>query len=381
MKRKILFVVLAIITALFLWLMKPSNDYLRRALRYQLPGIKDYEHFENRVVKASNPQPWNFTNDYNAAAIPDSLIPDFDKYKTVAYLVVKDGKIFFEKYWEDYGPASLSNSFSAAKSIVSLLVGCALDEGKLKSVDQPMGEYLPWLAEFEGRKLTLKDLLAMSAGIDWAEEYASATSVTTKAYYGRNLPELMQQVKMVAKPGETYYYQSGVTQLLALVLTQATGKTLSDYASEKLWTPMGAEHDALWMLDKKNGMEKAYCCFNSNARDFARFGQLILNKGRWNDSVVVSEKYMTDATAAASWLKDGKTGKPVDFYGYQFWRLNFRGDDVLYMRGIYGQYVFAVPAKNMVVVRLGHLRSDERTEDNLPTDILTWLETAWSMVK
>ncbi len=381
MKRKITIAILALLTALFFWLMTPQNHYLRRALRYQTPNIDDYTIFENRVVKAGNPQPWGFEKREVPLSIPERLMPDFEKYKTVAYLIVRDGNICFERYWEDYGPASLSNSFSMAKSIVSLLVGCALDEGKIGSVDQPVSDYLPWLTSFDGVTLTLKDLLTMSAGVDWQEEYASATSITTKAYYGDNLPALMQQVQLVSKPGQTYYYQSGVTQLLAQILTMATGKTLSDYASEKLWTPMGAEHDALWMLDKKEGVEKAYCCFNSNARDFARFGQLMLNGGRWNDSVVVSEKYLTEATTAASWLKDAKTGKPVDFYGYQFWRMKFRGDDVLYMRGIYGQYVFAVPAKNMVVVRLGHLRSDERTEDNLPTDILLWLEAAWEMVK
>lgn len=359
--------------------MMPQNHYLRRAIVHQIPDIDDYTLFENRVVRAANPQPWGFEKREVPLTIPQRLIPEFDKYKTVAFLVARNGNIAFERYWEDYGTASLSNSFSMAKSIVSLLVGCALDEGKIKSVDEPVSRYLPWLTSFDSVTLTVKDLLTMSAGIDWQEEYSSATSITTKAYYGNDLTALMRQVKMIAKPGEVYYYQSGVTQLLAQILSIATGKTLSDYASEKLWTPIGAEHDALWMLDKKDGVEKAYCCFNSNARDFARFGQLILNKGKWNDSAVVSEKYLTEATQAASWLRDSKTGKPVDFYGYQFWRMRFRGDDVLYMRGIMGQYVFAIPAQNMVVVRLGHLRSENRTEDNLPADILVWLEAAYDM--
>jgi CubicO group peptidase (beta-lactamase class C family) len=126
----------------------------------------------------------------------------------------------------------------------------------------------------------------MSAGVEWDESYSSLFSKTTQAYYGKDLWKLALTEKLIEKPGVRFNYQSGVSQILAFVLQKATDKNISDYASEKLWTPMEAEEDALWSLDRKDGHEKAYCCFNTNARDFARFGQLILNKGVWDGDQV-----------------------------------------------------------------------------------------------
>lgn len=373
--RFIFFVILAVV----FWLMAPGNHYLRRALIHLTPNIDDYKIFDNRVVRAANPLPWDISPVYNSVELPEKHLRQFDKYKTVAYLIVKDKQIQFEKYWDGYNEKSLSNSFSMAKSIVSLLAGCAIDEGAIESVDEKVSKYLPWITPFNGRELTIKDLLTMSAGINWDEQYTSAFSITTKAYYGDNLDEIVRSLNVVEMPGERFNYQSGVTQLLARVVSIAINGNISDYASRKLWTPMGAEKSALWMLDKVNGEEKAYCCFNSNARDFARFGQLILNNGSWNGKQLISEKYIKEATSPATYLYNPKTDRPLDTYGYQWWLMTHRGEQVIYMRGIYGQYVFAVPSKNMVVVRLGHKRSDEKTADDVPVDVLTWLDAAWDI--
>ncbi|MCL2155543.1 MAG: serine hydrolase, partial [Leptospirales bacterium] len=181
--------------------------------------------------------------------------------------------------------------------------------------------------------------------------------------------------------GVRHRYQSGVTELLSLIVANAVGTTLSEYASEKLWTPIGAEHDALWSLDRDNGIEKAYCCFNTNARDFARIGQLILNKGKWNGKQVISEKFINEATTPAVWLKDGDTERNVDFYGYQWWRLVRNGIEVKYARGIQGQYIFVIPEKKMVVVRLGHKREVKIENNyNYPKDVEMWIDTAIEIV-
>ena len=188
-------------------------------------------------------------------------------------------------------------------------------------------------------------------------------------------------MKEIEEPGVNFIYQSGVTQLLALIVEKATGENISSYVSRKLWTPINAEEDALWSLDKKGGIEKAYCCFNSNARDFARFGQLILNKGSWNGKQLISEYYLKEATTPDSSLLFKEYNEKNLCYGFQFWHLTYQEMDIPYMRGILGQYVFVIPALNAVVVRLGHKRSDNRTDQHYPDDINIWLGTAIDMIR
>ncbi|MDD4644605.1 MAG: serine hydrolase [Bacteroidales bacterium] len=349
-----------------------SPQYLKRALIYQKVNIDDYKIFDNRTVAAGNYQPWDEAPGYKQKSIPEVYKPVFDKYKTVAFVVVRDQKIQLEQYWDGYSAESLSNSFSMAKSIISLLIGIALDEGDIKSVDQPVGDYLPEFKEGDKSKITIRHLLEMSSGLSWDEAYASAFSMTTKAYYGNDLPGLVLNQTLQREPGKFFEYKSGNTQLLALILARATGRSVSAFASEKLWKPIGAHYDALWSIDKVYGVEKAYCCFNSNARDFARFGQLILNHGQWNGRQVVSESYLNQALAPVSHLVDA-SGKNVGYYGWQWWMMKRRNYQLFYMRGLNGQYVVVVPELNSVIVRLGHKRAKERIDGN-PADILTWID-------
>jgi CubicO group peptidase (beta-lactamase class C family) len=141
---------------------------------------------------------------------------------------------------------------------------------------------------------------------------------------------------------------------------------------------MGAEQDALWCLDHENGLEKAFCCFNSNARDFARWGQLVLNDGSWNGKQLISETYLKQSISPADYLTD-ETGKKVDYYGFQWWIIDYKGYQIPYMRGLLGQYVFAIKEKNAVVVRLGHKRSDELIGPNRK-DIFVYLDAAFNIL-
>lgn len=347
-------------------------QYLRKALVYQQAGIEDYKIFDNRVVIAGNHQPWPEVPGYDQRAVPDQYVSTFEDLKTVAFLVVKDEKIVFEKYWDGYSADSKSNSFSMAKSIVSLLIGIAIDEGYIKSVDQLVGDFLPEFHEGDKAKITIRHLLEMSSGLSWDEAYSSAFSMTTKGYYGKDLASLVLTQEAVKEPGKFYDYKSGNSQLLAIILERATRQKVSSYASEKLWKPMGASHDAFWSLDRSNGVEKAFCCFNTNARDFARFGQLMLFSGNWYGHQLVSESYVMQSLAPAIHLTDD-TGEKVDYYGWQWWLVNHKGHAIYYMRGINGQYVFVVPNLRTVIVRLGHKRSSERI-DNIPSDVFTWLD-------
>ncbi len=373
--------ILLIVCCIGGYLVLPSNYYLRRALTHLLPKIDQYPIFENRTVKAGDPQPWIQSEAYNTVSIPEKQLPVFEQLGTVAYVIIKDSTLLFEQYWEDYSPESHSNSFSMAKSIVSLAIGAAIDDGFIKDVDQPVSDFFPEFQGYNGKLLTLRHLLTMSAGVDFDEAYSSPFSPTTKLYYGDDLQQIAFGMKEIEEPGVNFIYQSGVTQLLAFIVEKATGENISSYVSRKFWTPMNAEEDALWSLDKKDGIEKAYCCFNSNARDFARFGQLILNEGDWNGRQLISSSYLKEATTPDTSLLFKEYNETNHCYGFQFWHLTYNGMEIPYMRGILGQYIFIIPDLNAVVVRLGHKRSETRSDQHYPDDIDTWLGAAVEMIQ
>ena len=167
--------------------------------------------------------------------------------------------------------------------------------------------------------------------------------------------------------------------MLALIVEKASGKSVSDYASEKLWKPLGAEHPALWSVDRPEGIEKAYCCFNSTATDFARIGQMVLDSGQFNNQQIISKEYLKQATVPANWLK-GEERDSLDYYGYQFWMLTHKGHKIIYARGILGQYIFIIPSLNAVVVRLGAERSKVIIRHE-PSDIFTYLDAAFVLIE
>ena len=283
----ILVVLLILVAAIFI----TGKTYLFKAAWYYTADIDDYKIFDNNIVQTGRPQPWMKAAGYNKIVYPESLDQKLAKDKTIALAVIKNDSLLFEKYWSGYSDTSRSGSFSVAKSITSLLIGAALKEGKIKSLDQHVNDFIPEFKEGLKAKLTIKHLLTMSSGSNWNESYSDPFSVTTEAYYGKDLYKTATSVKIIKEPGTYHLYQSGNTQLLGLILEKATGKTLSEYASEKIWQPIGAEHPALWSTDKKGGYEKAYCCFNSNVRDFARIGQLMLDSGKWKGVPIIDSAY------------------------------------------------------------------------------------------
>ena len=291
-------------------------------------------------------------------------------------MLIKNDSIRQEHYWDGYGPESLSNSFSVAKIIVSTLIGIAVKDGHIKSINQPVADFLPEFRKNGKQNITIRHLLMMSSGLNWDESYSSPISMTTEAYYGSDLRELIARLRPEELPGLSFSYKSGDTQVLAFVLEAATGKDLSDYASERLWQRIGATQAAEWSTDKENGDEKAYCCFFSNARDFARLGKLYLNNGIWNGDTLLPAGYVTAATTAHQ-LPDA-TGKPTDFYGLHWWIYpNLSGERIVYARGILGQYIALVPSRNLIMVRLGHKRGEK--EGNHYSDLRVLLEYTLQM--
>lgn len=351
-----------------------SNTYLKGRSG---PAIDESKIFANREIKANNYQAWAKAIDYNVKKIPDSLLNKLENYKTVAFFVAKNDSVKFEQYWEGYSEESQSNSFSMAKSILGVLTGIAIKEGKIKNVNQKVSDFLPQFKEGKKNEITIKHLLTMSSGIDFDEDYINPLAYPAAAYYGSDLEKLTYKYDAKEEPGKVFKYLSGDSQLLAFVIEKAVGKTVSEYAQEKLWNTIGAKTNALWNLDKENGHEKAFCCFNAAAPDFARIGNLYLHSGNWKGKQIIDSSYIAESIIPANLLEeDGTTNTR---YGYQWWILNYKNHAVFYMRGILGQYVFVIPDLKMVVCRLGHKRDKPKDSKLTPKDIYLYLDIALSM--
>ena len=361
------------------WIHMADKNYLYKAVLYNFADIDDRDIFHQREIDAPRKaQPWPLASNYNKVKLPPSLTKLHQDLGSVAFLLVHNDSILYEQYWDGYSSKSLSNSFSVAKSIVSMLVGIAIKDGHIKSVNQPVGDFLPEFKAGKKANITIKHLLWMSSGLNWDESYGSPLSVTTEAYYGTDLKKVIGRLQAVEEPGEEFSYKSGDTQVLAMVLQAATGKSLSKLAEEKLWKPLGAAHDAEWSLDRPGGLEKAYCCFYSNARDFARLGKLYLHNGIWNRDTIVPPAYIK-ASLTPSSLIDKRDQEKVNFYGYQWWLLpGYKGQNVFYARGILGQYIIVIPEKNIVMVRLGKERA-ERVGKH-PGEVLDMIDAANELV-
>lgn len=357
--KRILTTVLALVVLINVYIILTGQFYVYTALYYNYENIDDWKIFHNREVATANSQDFPKHKDYNTQALKSSYVKWLEDYKSVSFLAIKNDSVMHEQYWNSYGPNSKSGSFSMAKSIVSVLVGIAVDEGKIKSIDEPVSNYISSFKEGDKSKITIKHLLQMSSGFDWEESYANPFALTTEAYYGSDLDMIANSLKVATEPGKSFNYQSCNQIILQQILQKATGKNLSDYLSEKLWKPLQANHNASWSTDKEDGNEKAFCCINSNARDFARIGLLFLHQGNWKGKQIISKEWVAQSITPAA-IND-EHGKPCDFYGLSWWltKIQYQGKEhqVYYMRGVLGQYTLVIPDYNLVIVRLGEMRS------------------------
>lgn len=339
---------IGIIIVSFLFLM--TSCQLGRFVFYNFADINDHKKFQSRQLKADSLK-FNFYFT-NKGEFPKELndIP-FDKYlennKTVAFLIIRNDTIQYEKYFKGYDKENIVPSFSMAKSVTSILIGCAIDQGLIKSVDEPITNFIPEIKKNGFEKVTIKHLLQMTSGIKFNESYVNPFGDAASFYYGLNLRKEIGKMKLKSEPGKKFEYVSGNTQLLGLVLERSLqGKTITSYLQEKLWTPLGMEYDATWSIDrKKNGLEKTFCCLNARARDFAKIGRLYKNKGNWNGKQIVSQKWVEEST------KLDTTDGSVNFYQYQWW-LPTPNEDFM-AEGILGQFVYVNPSKDLIIVRLG----------------------------
>lgn len=375
LRRRTVMVLIPIGLVLIILLLLP--DYTRRALIYWYADTDDYKIFQNSVVHAGTPYEWPFYPE--TMGNPDQETMDsILGYDPLAFLVIHQDTMIYEGYFNGHTDTSVSNIFSATKTIVGLLTGIALQEGLIKSIDDCVNTYLPGFDPGPmGKELTIKNLLQMASGLDYDEAYSSPFSPTTRSYYGKDITRQMYSLKMKELPGKHFDYVGAATQILGMLVSEVSGMTISAYASEKLWKPIGAQRDALWSKDRKKGTEKMFCCFTPTARDLARIGKLLCDSGMWNGEPLIPLNFYVAMITPASQLT--QDGKPVDFYGYQTWLTTYRGYNVVYARGIKGQYIITIPEKKLVIVRLGNIRSAVY-EGEHPDCVYLYLKAAFGML-
>lgn len=331
-----------------------------RAIAWLDSDFDDYKRFPLRTIANAGPtfdfqRPSAEVQQRYAPALAalgdgqklDDFLKDSD---TVAFLVIKDDVLLYEGYFNGYNRESTVTSFSVAKSFVSALVGIAIAEGYIGSVEDPITRYVPELLAKDQRfqKITLRHLLTMASGIRYREQ-GVPWSDSAATYYAPDLRAVALSSPIAGEPGQAFHYNNFHPLLLGLVLERTTGRPVVQYLEEKIWKPLGMEAPGSWSLDSEHsGFEKMESGINGRAIDFAKFGRLFLNRGNWNGVPVVPAAWVDEST------RRDTTTDPAPHYQYLWWvNTKATGSHQYYAAGKHGQYVYIVPEQNLIFVRFG----------------------------
>lgn len=344
--------------------------------------IDDATSFQQAVVAGGTATPWVVDPGAQQKSLSSALVTHLQETRSAAFLVAHRGRLLSETYFPPYGPDSRTNAFSITKTVITMLLGAAVADGFVDSLDAPLARYVPEYAQDpRGNRATLAQLSAMTSGHDWTEHYYLPLNPTTRLYFGGDAAGTVLAQGFERDPGTGYEYSSASTQLLGLALQRALQArqpdlTLSTYLSQKLWLPLGMEGDASWSLDRPRsdgGMEMAYCCLHSSARNFARLGQLLLQNGEWNGRQLLPAELVARMTRPNGF---------VSHYGHGLWMDPDYRAPFYFLQGHLGQYVIVVPSAELVVVRLGQIR--HRTYSRhpvVPDEVYDYVDEALRLVR
>ncbi|MFD1381865.1 serine hydrolase domain-containing protein [Rhodanobacter aciditrophus] len=296
----------------------------------------------------------------------ETLTPEefLDRTYTNAMMIIKQGKVVYEKYHNHSTPDTKFMGWSMTKSITSILIGIAVEDGLIQSIEQDITEYLPELKPGAYNGVTIKQILEMRSGVDYVESYDFHTmSVASKNHIEaliKNVVRFVDVAKTIGRssqPGKVFAYKTIDTAVLGLLIERVSGTNISNYMAEKLWEPLGAEQDGFFIMDGEPGVGREFsgAGFNASLRDFARIGQMILNKGRVNGKQIVPEQWVLDSARPA-----GDESEPID-YGYQWW--TFSKTPAFSAIGLQGQFIFVDPSTETVIVKLSYFPLD--VDENL----------------
>ncbi len=355
-----------LVAAVLLWF-RPWGPYPPAAMSNLFDHEQSVENFRNmdrifpyREIRATAPPrplpraegslPETFEHDGETISTAEFI----ERTRTTGLLVLHEGRIQVEQYRLGAGPHSQLTSWSVAKTFVAALTGIALDQGHIRSLDDPVREYVEEFAETAWAEVRLRDLLRMASGIAFDERYDARFSDIQRLFYQvflLDLPvdEVVRDLARAGEPGEAFSYISPNTQVLARVLREATGESLTDYLERELWHPLGMEHDAFWNLGR-DGTELAFCCLNVTLRDYARFGQLYLQQGSWNERRILPENWVHKSTRRPEpWLEPGRAD-PERGYGYHLW-IPGNAEAEYLANGIWGQGIWVSENHDVVIAR------------------------------
>lgn len=321
----------------------------------QETGYRTIENiFPTRVIKAgTNPFPLPSAGDafdvsYGFRGAQWTTDTYMKANRVSGLLIIKDGRIVLERYGLGRTATDRWTSFSVGKSVTATLVGAAIQDGHIKSLDASVTDYLPGLKGSAYEGVTIRQLLTMTSGVKWSEDYADPKSDVALFAAGDPGPDgenpivaYMAKLPREAAPGTKFLYKTGESDLIGVLLERATGKRPADYLSEKIWSKFGMEQDGLWMLDRA-GVELGGCCISMTLRDYGRFGLFILNGGVAGGEQVVPADFLAHATKSQV-----KSNIPIYDYGFQWW---IHADGAYEASGIFGQSIYVVPVEKLVIV-------------------------------
>lgn len=339
-----------------------SPAYVSRELFMDLGSPYDYQILPERKLTASS-NPFLFATEPSKQTLVqetfqsnpkisnlDAFLSDTD---TQAFLVIQNDTVIYERYFKGYQRDSIVTSFSVAKSFDSALIGIAIQEGYIKSVNDAITDYIPELTKRDPRfkDIQIRDLLMMASGLRYNSDRPLSFGDDNLTYGYDDLRHLaLTETEINEKPGVTFLYNNYNPLLLGMILERATGRSVTTYLQEKIWTPLNMEFDGSWSMDaEQNGFEKMESGINARAIDFAKFGRLYLNNGNWNGTQIVPAEWVAVSTQDNGLIKD----TPI-YYGYMWWgeKCNPDSQDYLAM-GDYGQFIYVSPAKDLIIVRNG----------------------------
>jgi len=300
--------------------------------------------------EASNPLPKERLKIADVQTIESFL----NETETTSLLVLKNGTIVHEEYRLGTGQKDLRISWSMAKSFLSAALGVALEEGRIESVEDPVDQYVPSLAKTPYQGVSIRNVLNMSSGVEFDEDYMDFNSDINRMgrvlALGGSMDEFAHSLEGGSPPGAYWQYCSIDTHVLAMVVRSATGQTLRSYLGDRIWRHLGVEGEAYYLVDGE-GVDFALGGLNMQTRDYARFGELFRNGGRWGDKQIISQSWVNESTRSSA--PGVGPGSPVTVgYGYQWWVPQndaFPGE--YYAGGIYGQYIYINPAEQIVIVK------------------------------
>lgn len=359
------------------WAIQVGPDTAYRVLRYNFTDIDDYLIFPARELKPS-PQPFRFPPGRQITLnVPpiggfDTLDDLAEATESVAWLVVKDDQVVYERYYLGHDASTPSQLFSVSKSIFSIVVGAALADGYFASVEQPITDFVPELKGAGYDTVTIRHLLDMTSGMDYLENDNPFGAHAALNYTPRLEQEVLEFV-ISEDPGLSWQYRSGETALLGLALDRAIGSmSLTDYFEKRIWGPMGMEDRGAWSIDRAGGLERTWCCLAMSPRDLAKFGRLFLNGGAWDGQHLVPESWVDESTTVdpghALLMPAVYEEIGIADHHYYWWILD-RGD---YMaQGHRGQFLYVDPNRSVIVVRQGHRIDDLAFEEWI--ELFRWI--------